>query len=79
MKKESVDMFTPPFKVITKKGTFYTINSIRKLDDSSLSFYDKFGGLNTIDIDDISKIKQIHSSISGGGRNTAKEGNNNVR
>lgn len=64
-------MFSLPFRIITKDKTFYTVKKIRELTDLSLAFYDKFGGLNVVDLVDISQVKEIN--------NKKEEDDKNVR
>lgn len=71
MKKEDILMFSLPFRIITKDKTFYTVKKIRELTDLSLAFYDKFGGLNVVDLVDISQVKEIN--------NKKEEDDKNVR
>jgi len=64
MKKEDIETFLDklPFRIITKDKTFYTVKTIDKLTDSSITFIDKFNGLNIVDLNDISQIKEINQN-----------------
>lgn len=64
MKKEDIESFLDklPFRIITKDKSFYTVKVIRKLTDSSISFMDKFDGLNIVGLEDISQIKEINKN-----------------
>lgn len=73
MRKGDIEKFLDklPFRIITKDKSFYTVKLIDKLTDSSITFRDKYDGLNIVDLEDISQIKEInHKEIKevGGGQ-----------
>jgi len=64
MEKEDVEKFLDklPFRIITKDKSFYIVKFIDKLTDSSITFRDKYDGLNIVDLNDISQIKEINQN-----------------
>jgi|26BtaG_2_1085354.scaffolds.fasta_scaffold01033_13 hypothetical protein len=64
MKKEDIEGFKgrEPFLIFTKYKSIYTVREVKKLTDSSVTFIDKFNGLNVIDLKDISEIKDISNN-----------------
>ena len=68
MRKEEINQFLDklPIKIMTKKGKVSTIKNIIKLTDSSITFKDKFNNMFVIDLEDISTIEELDSSLEGG-------------
>ena len=60
VKKEEVKEFLGkiPFLIITK-GTIMTVSEVIGLNDSSITFYDKFHNKTIVNIKDISTIQEL--------------------
>jgi len=59
MRKEEVQQFQIPFKIISKKGSIATVRDLIRLNEETLTFRDKFGGTQIIALSEIATIQSM--------------------
>ena len=68
MRKEEMEQFKDkiPFKIISKKGSIATVRGIIRLNEETITFKDKFGGIQIIELEEIAQISEINQGDANG-------------